>query len=41
MKNIVDYANVLKGYNKIEDLPEDVLKEAKRLVSQTSRSLVT
>ena len=31
MKNIVDYANVLKGYNKIEDLPEDVLKEAKRL----------
>ena len=31
LKNIVDYANVLKGYNKIEDLPEDVLKEAKRL----------
>lgn len=31
LKNIVDYAQVLKGYNKIEDLPADVLAEAKRL----------
>ncbi len=31
LKNIVDYANVLKQYNKIEDLPADVLQEAKRL----------
>ena len=31
LKNIVDYAKVLSQYNKIEDLPEDVLKEAKRL----------
>ncbi len=31
LKNIVDYANTLKGYNKIEDLPADVLAEAKRL----------
>ena len=31
LKNIVDYTQVLKLYNKIEDLPADVLKEAKRL----------
>ena len=31
MKNIVDFSNKLKTYNKIEDLPADVLKEAKRL----------
>ena len=31
LKNIVDYTKVLSQYNKIEDLPEDVLKEAKRL----------
>ena len=31
MKNIVDYTKVLSAYDKIEDLPEDVLKEAKRL----------
>ncbi|MDR2919060.1 MAG: carbamoyl-phosphate synthase (glutamine-hydrolyzing) large subunit [Tannerella sp.] len=31
LKNIVDYTKVLSGYNKIEDLPVDVLKEAKRL----------
>lgn len=31
LKNIVDYSKVLAGYNKIEDLPVDVLKEAKRL----------
>ena len=31
LKNIVDYTKVLSAYNKIEDLPEDVLKEAKRL----------
>ena len=31
LKNIVDYAQVLKGYNKIEELPADVLAEAKRL----------
>ena len=31
LKNIVDYTNVLKQYNSIEELPADVLKEAKRL----------
>ncbi len=31
LKNIVDYTKVLSQYNKIEDLPADVLKEAKRL----------
>lgn len=31
LKNIVDYANVLSGYSKIEELPEDILLEAKRL----------
>ena len=31
LKNIVDYSHVLKQYNKIEELPEDVLREAKRL----------
>ena len=31
LKNIVDYTQVLKLYTKIEDLPADVLKEAKRL----------
>lgn len=31
LKNIVDYTKVLSQYNKIEDLPEDVLREAKRL----------
>ena len=31
LKNIVDYAEVLKKYNRIEDLPADVLAEAKRL----------
>ena len=31
LKNIVDYSKVLSGYNKIEDLTVDVLKEAKRL----------
>ena len=31
LKNIVDYTKVLSGYNKIEDLPADVLAEAKRL----------
>ncbi len=31
LKNIVDYSNKLKGYNKIEEIPADVLKEAKRL----------
>ncbi len=31
LKNIVDYVAVLKQYQKIEDLPADVLKEAKRL----------
>ena len=28
LKNIVDYSHVLKQYNKIEELPEDVLREA-------------
>ena len=31
LKNIVDYSHVLQQYNKIEDLPEDVLREAKCL----------
>ena len=31
LKNIVDYKNVLATYNKIEDLPEDVLRQAKIL----------
>ncbi|MEE0975110.1 MAG: carbamoyl-phosphate synthase (glutamine-hydrolyzing) large subunit, partial [Muribaculaceae bacterium] len=31
LKNIVDYSVVLKQYNKIEDLPAEVLAEAKRL----------
>ena len=31
LKNIVDYTKVLGKYSKIEDLPTDVLREAKRL----------
>ena len=31
LKNIVDYAKVLSKYNKIEELPAEVLAEAKRL----------
>lgn len=31
LKNIYDYSLVLQEYNQIEDIPEDVLKEAKRL----------
>ena len=31
LKNIVDYTKVLGGYDKIEDLPAEVLAEAKRL----------
>jgi len=31
LKNIVDYKNVLATYNKVEDLPEDVLRQAKVL----------
>ncbi len=31
LKNIVDYSRILSGYNKIEELPAGVLKEAKRL----------
>ena len=31
LKNIVDYSRVLKQYDRIEDLPADVLLEAKRL----------
>ena len=31
LKNIVDYKNVLSQYNAIEDLPEDVLRQAKVL----------
>ncbi|WP_106829876.1 carbamoyl-phosphate synthase (glutamine-hydrolyzing) large subunit [Parabacteroides pacaensis] len=31
LKNIDDYRKVLEGYNKIEDIPADVMKEAKRL----------
>ncbi len=31
LKNIVDYTKVLANYNSIEELPEDVLREAKRL----------
>ncbi|MBQ8270451.1 MAG: carbamoyl-phosphate synthase (glutamine-hydrolyzing) large subunit [Bacteroidaceae bacterium] len=31
LKNIVDYKAVLMGYNSLEELPEEVLREAKRL----------
>jgi len=31
LKNIVDYSEVLKSYNNINDLPEEVMREAKRL----------
>ena len=31
LKNIVDYTKILSAYHTIEDLPEDVLREAKRL----------
>ncbi|MBE6308584.1 MAG: carbamoyl-phosphate synthase (glutamine-hydrolyzing) large subunit [Bacteroidales bacterium] len=31
LKNIVDYKAVLMGYNTLEELPEEVLREAKRL----------
>ena len=31
LKNIVDYKHKLSEYNKIEDIPADVLREAKRL----------
>ena len=31
LKNIVDYKNVLATYNKIEDLPEEVIRQAKVL----------
>ena len=31
LENIYNYSKVISGYNKIEDLPADVLKEAKRL----------
>ena len=31
LKNIVDYAGKLKSYDNLEDIPADVLKEAKRL----------
>ena len=31
LKNIVDYKNVLSGYNKLEELPEEVLRKAKEL----------
>ncbi|MBR3014275.1 MAG: carbamoyl-phosphate synthase (glutamine-hydrolyzing) large subunit [Bacteroidaceae bacterium] len=31
LKNIVDYKVLLSKYNKVEDLPADVLREAKRL----------
>ena len=31
MKNVVDYMKKLEGYNKLEDLPADELREAKRL----------
>ena len=31
LKNIVDYAAKLKGYSKIEEIPADVMAEAKRL----------
>ena len=31
MKNVVDYKKKLEGYNKLEDLPVDELREAKRL----------
>lgn len=31
LKNIVDYSKVLSGYNAIEEIPVEVMKEAKRL----------
>ncbi|HCM19711.1 MAG TPA: carbamoyl phosphate synthase large subunit, partial [Porphyromonadaceae bacterium] len=31
LENIYNYSKVLAAYNKIEELPEEVLKEAKRL----------
>ena len=31
LKNIVDYKNKLSQYNKVEDIPADVLREAKVL----------
>ncbi|MDE6755435.1 MAG: carbamoyl-phosphate synthase (glutamine-hydrolyzing) large subunit [Muribaculaceae bacterium] len=31
LNNIVEYKKVLESYNKIEDLPKEVMKEAKRL----------
>ena len=31
MKNVVDYMNKLKGYNSLEELPAEELREAKRL----------
>ncbi len=31
LKNIVDYKKVLEGYNSLEELPEDVLRQAKVL----------
>ncbi len=31
LKNIVDYKNVLMGYNTLEELPEEVLRKAKEL----------
>lgn len=31
LKNIVDYSRVLKQYDRIEDLPAEVLREAKRI----------
>ena len=31
LENIYNYSKVISSYNKIEDLPEDVLREAKRL----------
>ena len=31
LENIFNYSKVIAGYNKIEDLPSDILKEAKRL----------
>lgn len=37
LKNIVDYKQKLSQYNKVEDIPADVLREAKCLASPTSR----
>ena len=36
LKNIVDYKNKLSQYNKVEDIPADVLREAKVLGFSTS-----